>query len=201
MRPVSNQSARFFATTKTHKFNVHSLLIEMISNIDQLYQSNTYTFNSAKIVSDYLQPLAQNNYVIKDTHTFAEIIKNGVLDPDEEYVSYDTESLFTRTPVNETIDYIITEIYENKVIEPMFKSKLFSRRLLEKLTQNLVFSVNNKLVKQVDGCPMGGSISVIMSGIHMNRLEKERVMPLKPKLYKRHVDDTINNILINYSRT
>ena len=114
MRPVSNQSARFFATTKTHKFNVHSLLIEMISNIDQLYQSNTYTFNSAKIVSDYLQPLVQNNYVIKDTHTFAEIIKNGVLDPDEEYVSYDTDSLFTRTPVNETIDYIITEIYENK---------------------------------------------------------------------------------------
>ena len=48
---------------------------------------------------------------------------------------------------------------------------------------------------------MGGSISVIMSGIHMNRLEKERVMPLKPKFYKRHVDDTINNILMNYSRT
>ena len=38
---------------------------------------------------------------------------------------------------------------------------------------------------------MGGSISVIMSGIHMNRLEKERVMPLKPKFYKRYVDDII----------
>ena len=73
----------------------------------------------------------------------------------------------------------------------MCKSKLVFRRLLEKLTQNCVFSVNNKLVKQVDGCPMGGAISVIMSGIHMNRLEKERVMPLKPKFYKRYVDDTI----------
>ena len=38
---------------------------------------------------------------------------------------------------------------------------------------------------------MGGAISVIMSGIHMNRLEKEPVMPLKPKFYKRYVDDTI----------
>ena len=38
---------------------------------------------------------------------------------------------------------------------------------------------------------MGVAISVIMSGIHMNRVEKERVVPLKPKFYKRYVDDTI----------
>ena len=38
---------------------------------------------------------------------------------------------------------------------------------------------------------MGGAISVIMSGIHLNSLEKERVMLLKPKFYKRFVDKTI----------
>ena len=38
---------------------------------------------------------------------------------------------------------------------------------------------------------MGGTISVIMSGIHLNRLEKERVMLLKPKFYKRFVNKTI----------
>ena len=38
---------------------------------------------------------------------------------------------------------------------------------------------------------MGGAISVIMSGIHMNSMEKERVVPLKLKFYKRYVDDTI----------
>ena len=37
---------------------------------------------------------------------------------------------------------------------------------------------------------MGGTISVIMSGIHLNRLEKERVMLLKPKFYKRFVNKT-----------
>ena len=52
----------------------------------------------------------------------------------------------------------------------MCESKLIFRQLLERLTQNCVFSVNNKLVKQVNGCLMGGVISVIMSGIHMNRL-------------------------------
>ena len=53
---------------------------------------------------------------------------------------------------------------------------------------------------------MGGAISVFMSGIHMNKLEKEYVMPLKTKFYKRYVDDTVTKrkrtqILMNYSRT
>ena len=39
-------------------------------------------------------------------------------------------------------------------------------------------------MKQVEGCLMGGAISVIMSGIHM-------VAPLNPKFYRRYVDDTI----------
>ena len=73
----------------------------------------------------------------------------------------------------------------------MCKSKLIVCCLPEKLTQNCVFSVNNKLAKQVDGCPMGGAILVIMSGIHMNRLEKECVMPLNPKFYERYVGNTI----------
>ena len=73
----------------------------------------------------------------------------------------------------------------------MCKSKLIFHRLLEKLTQNCVFSVNNKLVKQVDGCPMGGAISVTMSGIHLKRMEKERALPSKPKFYKPYVDNTI----------
>ena len=70
-------------------------------------------------MSDHLQPLVHNGYVIKDTLTFAEIIKSDVLDPDEKYVSYDLEILFTSILLKDTIDYIITEIYYNKVIEPM----------------------------------------------------------------------------------
>ena len=64
-------------------------------------------------MSDYLQPLTHNDCFIKDTLTFAEIIKNDVLDPD---VSYNVESLFASAPGKETIDYIIKEIYGNKII-------------------------------------------------------------------------------------
>ena len=96
-------------------------------------------------------------------------------------MSYDVESLFTSIPVSENIDYIIKEIYENKVIKPMCKSKLIFHRLLGKLTKNCVFSVNDKLVKQVVECPMGGA----MSAIHMKRMEKDCIALLNPKLCKR----------------
>ena len=60
MRLVSNQPARFFATAKTHKFDGYSLInannLKLRPIIDQ---SNTLTYNAAKIVSDYLQPLLQ----------------------------------------------------------------------------------------------------------------------------------------------
>ena len=137
MRPVSNQPARIFVTAK----NLNHFLI----NLDDLKfrpvtdQSNTYTYNPSKIVSDSLQPLAHNDYVIKDTLTITEIIKNDVLDPDEEYVWYDVERLFTSIPVNETIWLNHHRDTWHKIIEPMCKSKLIFRCLLEKLTQNCVF--------------------------------------------------------------
>ena len=70
-------------------------------------------------------------------------------------------------------------IYENKVIKPICQSKLNFCCLLEKLTKNCIFSVNDTLAKQIKGCPMGGAISVIMSGIHMKRMEKDfKILPL-----------------------
>ena len=38
---------------------------------------------------------------------------------------------------------------------------------------------------------MGGSISLIMSGIHIKRMRKYCVAPLNPKFYSCYVDDTL----------
>ena len=75
-----------------------------------------------------------------------------------EDVSYDVEGLFTSIPVKETIDYIIQKIYVKKEIKPFCKSSIFTK-LLRELTQKCVFSITNRLIKQVNVCPMGGPIS------------------------------------------
>ena len=93
---------------KTHKFDDYSSInVKNLKLRPILDQSNTFTYNGPKIVSDYLQPLAQKEFVIKDALLFAEIIKSYILDLDEKYVSYNLEGLFTSIPVSETINYIV----------------------------------------------------------------------------------------------
>ena len=58
------------------------------------------------------------------------------------------------------------------------------------MTKESVFSANNRLIKQIDGCPMAGHISVVFSDIYMCKTEEDVVKPLKPTFYKRYVDDT-----------
>ena len=60
------------------------------------------------------------------------------------------------------------------------------------MTKKSVFSVINRLIKQIDGCPMGGPIffSQVFSDIYMCKMEEDTVKPLKPIFYKRYVDYT-----------
>ena len=71
----------------------------------------------------------------------------------------------------------------------MCKKSIF-KKLLIKLTKECTFSVNNGLIKQIDGCHMGGPISVVFADIYMCKMEDNVVAPLKPIFYIRYVDDT-----------
>ena len=50
--------------------------------------------------------------------------------------------------------------------------------------------ISNRLIKQVDDCPMGGSISVVFLDIYLCKMEEDTVIPAKPIFYKRYVDNT-----------
>ena len=132
---------------------------------------------------------ARNQITISDTLAFPGLLKNIENSDDYEDISCDMESLFTSIPIKETIDYIIHKIYIEKVIEPMCKNSVF-RKLLIKLTKECTFLVNNRLNKQIDGCPMGGPMSVVFTDIYMCKMEDDVVVPIKPIFYKRYVDDT-----------
>ena len=84
--------------------------------------------------------------------------------------NYDIESLFTSIPVQEIIDYVLEIIYVRKDIKPFCKKSIFKKLLLKLI--KYVFSVNNRLKKQIDGCPMGGPISLVYSDIYVSKMEK-----------------------------
>ena len=99
------------------------------------------------------------------------------------------ESLFTNIPINETIDYILDQIYNKKKLKPICP-KLIFKRLLLKLATEVTFTINNNFFKQTaDGCTMGGPLSVTFSDIFMIKMENDIVIPMKPIFYCRYVDD------------
>ena len=106
MRPTLSQSARLFATAKTHKFtdtkqiNINNLKLHPIIDLTGIHLCS-------KINAQYLQPLAINEYTISDTLSFPDILRENPLDSNEEYVSYDVDSLFISIPSGETIDFIL----------------------------------------------------------------------------------------------
>ena len=65
----------------------------------------------------------------------------GALKSNEQYVSYDLESLFTNIPVHETIEYIINEIYQKNKL-PKLCSKLILKHLLLDLTTENTLKLN-----------------------------------------------------------
>ena len=94
-----------------------------------------------------MKPLARNEFTISDTLAFPDLVKNIENNDDCEDVSYEVESLFLSIPVRETIDYMIRKIYTKNFTEPMCKKSNFKKLLIK---------LNNRLVKQIYGCPMVG---------------------------------------------
>ena len=185
--------SRIYGTGKSQKLNnLSDITIEVLKFRPIIAQNGTYTYNAAQVIGEYLKPLTDNNdYIIRNTQEFASMIKNQPpLRENEEYVSYDIVSLFTNIPIKETIDYIIDQVYNKKVIKEICNKLIFTR-LLYKLTTESTFIFQSNYYKQIDGCTMGGPLSVILSDIFMTKLENDIVRPAKPEYYKRYVDDII----------
>ena len=132
MRPVSHEPGKLYATAKTHKFNsLDDITVDNLKFRTIISQIGTYTYNASKVILQYTKALCEKEYKISDTQTFASMIKNQTpLSSDEEYA---VDSLFTNIPVEETIEYIIHQIYNEKKV-PQICSKTVFRRLMYKLT-------------------------------------------------------------------
>ena len=150
MKPDSNHSARLFGTAKTHKFktleDITAGNLKFGSIIDQ---TGMFTYNAAKVISDYLRHLFKNENSINCTRTFLSMLYSILcLQDNEEDVLHDVESLFANIPIQEAISYIIEQIYVPKKLTPNCL-KLIFRGLLIKLPTECTFKYNNRFLWMV----------------------------------------------------
>jgi len=107
--------------------------------------------------------------------------------------SLDVESLFTNVPVEQTIDIIINNVYNNPNKLPPSIPAEDMRKLLVICTTRTPFSDGKGgLYVQCDGCSMGSALGPTLAEFYMCHLENgvfERNPTLKPLVYTRYVDD------------
>ena len=89
------------------------------------------------------------------------------------------------------MSYIINEIYQKNKL-PQICSEIIFKRLLYKLTTEVSFEFNYNLLRQTNGCTMGGPLSVTLADIQMIKMEADIVVPIRPIFQKRNVDDIYN---------
>ena len=191
MRPKFAQIARAHGLPKTHKPFEYLPKFRPIINT-----TNTPYYGISKFLSNLLNPLTENQYVVKDSFAAANKIREiskELFDHGYRFVSFDVESLFTSIPLSKTINIILDRIYNKKPLKTNIEKRTMKKFLTDCCTKN-TFSFNNTIYEQIDGISIGLCLGLLLANIIMTELETVIVDKLFTanllKFYICYVDDT-----------
>ena len=137
-----------------------------------------------------LEPLTHKEFTVKDSFSFAKDITT--YDSSLYMASLDLESLFTKIPLNETINNCVSDLHnQNFYNGELSKRSLF--KFLQTATSESSFVFDYLLYKQVDGVAMGSPLDPTLANAFLCHYEKEWLnncsIHFKPVIYKRYVND------------
>ena len=200
-----------YGLTKVHKDNLP--VRPIISNI------GTYNYNLAKYLSEVLERnfIEKFKYTLKDSFDFINRLSKRQLEEKDFLISFDTESLFTNVPIDETVEIIKNTFFKLKDSSNLkkvrknaaiYSSDLYDgdldgmkwevfEKLLRCCLQESYFTFNKQIYKQIDGVSMGSPLGPIIANIFMNDFETkhmDKLTELGVKSWDRFVDDTFTII-------
>ena len=152
MRPKAAQIGIAYGLPKIHKLFQH--LPKFRTVIDTI---NTPYHGIGKLLTSLLNPLAQNEYVVKVSFEAAAKINSisfGDISGEYTFVSFNLEPLFTNVPLKKTIEIILNRVYSEKKILTTLSKRWLKKLLLDARTKTN-FSFDEKLHEQIDGVSMG----------------------------------------------
>ena len=118
----------------------------------------TFNYKLSRLLVQYLTHLVHNEYSVKNTACFAKVIKNSKFGRDIIMTSFDIVFLFTNIILIETNKIAMDELFKSDLTLPSGKN--IFRKLLDVATSHCVFLFGGVLYKQIDGCSMGGPLSI-----------------------------------------
>ena len=151
-------------------------------------------------MADLLAPLvAETKYHVQNSKQLAGEMKEVKLEEDDMFVSHDVVSLFTNTPIPQSIEIISNKLKKDKTLKK--RTLLVPKdivELLEFVLTTTYFMFQGQVYQQKFGTAMGSPVSPIVANLFMEDLEQRAMesasAELRPTLWKRYIDDTLEVI-------
>ena len=120
------------------------------------------TNNIGLFLTDLLNPLSQNDLVIK--YSF-DVIKNIRETPCDlfhagyifEFLTWSLRSLLANVSFERAINIILDDVYKKKLVTTQVKKRT-QKKLIKDTCSKTIFTANNQMHQQVDGASMGSSL-------------------------------------------
>ena len=135
----------------------------------------------------------------KNSQELAKELASVRVEKDEQIISHDVVSLFTKTPVSPTLDIVKKRLLADKTLRKRTKLSVEDIMLLLTFTtSNTYFQFNGVIYRQVEGFAMGDPLSAVMANLFMEDLEQQALASAPAvcavSLWKRYVDDILEKI-------
>ena len=130
----------------------------------------TPTYKLVKFLLKFLTPSTANEFTVIDSFHFAEEICQQ--DSNLNLACLDVDSLFTKIPLEETIDICVDNLYNDSENPPNIPKDDF-RNLPNIATKETFFMFNNKYYKQVDGAAVKSPLVPALANIFMCSFESK----------------------------
>ena len=187
--PTAENVPRIYGTPKIHKpGNKVRPIVDY---------TGTIGYQTSRALADILSPLVggTEHHVLNSKH-LAEGLAEVMIEEGEIFNSHDVVSLFTNTPIDQSLDVIRTRLKNDKDLN---KRTLLSVddiiELLRFVLTTTYFLFRGNIYKQRFGAAMGSPVSPVVANLYMEFLEQQAIAtaPIlcKPRLWKRYVDDIL----------
>ena len=153
------------------------------------------TYNVARRVADIISPMVgKNAHALKNSGHLVSSMKNCVLQEDDILLSCDVTQLFTKVPVDKSLDLIYAKLNTDETLkERTLMTPTQVRDLLAICLKTTYFVFQGVIYTQVEGAAMGSPVSPIVANLYMEWFEEHAILTFQYEItiWKRYVDDTI----------
>lgn len=189
--PTVSHYGEFYCTAKVHKVKEDDKdKLDKLPLRPIILNNGTSRFKTAEYLCNLIAPLDKSRYTISSTKEFLTKIKEMEVPHDYQMISFDAVNLYTKLPLQKTVDIILRKIYDEKLI-PTHIKRCNMKELLFLCTKGVPFTFYSDTYVQIKGVTKGSKLGDLFANIFITEIENTAIPKLADRLkyWTRYDDD------------